>query len=90
MKVTKEWLIETISKIPDSTEMDITGHDFNLFTKLDPDYKEPERIQYPPDNIYPCKVFGKHMWGGDRCRHCDDPWPEPYLTKRLEITSKYK
>ena len=84
MKVTKEWLIQTISKIPDNTELDITGHDYGLFIKLDPDYKKPERVEYPPDDIYPCKVFGTHMWGFNSCRHCDDPWPEPYRTKRLE------
>lgn len=84
MKVTKEWLIETISGIPDNTEMEITGHDWSLFRKLDPNYKEPERVEYPPDNIYPCKVFGTHMWGGSECRHCGDEWPEPWLTKRKE------
>lgn len=47
MRVTKEWLIETISRIPDGTEMDITGHDHSLFVKLDPDYKEPERVVWP-------------------------------------------
>jgi len=89
VKVTKEWLIEKISKAPDGIELEITGHDYSLFLKLDPGYKEPERIQYPPDNIYPCKVFGRHMWGGSQCRHCGDSWPEPYLSERIRI-SKYQ
>lgn len=82
MKVTKEWLITAISKIPDGTELDITGHDYDLFIKADPDYKEPERVQWPPNDVYRCKVMGKHMWGFHSCRHCDDPWPEPYLSER--------
>ena len=85
MKVTKEWLIEAISKIPDGTELEITGHDYALFIKADPSYKEAERAPWPPEDIYPCKVMGRHMWGFHRCRHCDEPWPEPYLSERKRI-----
>lgn len=83
MKVTKEWLLNVIGKIPDNTEMEITGHDHSLFLKLGSDYKEPERIVYPPDNISFCKVNGTHMWGGNSCRHCGDPWPEPFESERI-------
>lgn len=85
MKVTKEWLIEKISKIPDGTEMEITGRDYSLFLKLDPAYEEPPRAPGPPDNITLCAVNGVHMWGYKHCRHCDQPWPEPYLSERIRI-----
>jgi hypothetical protein len=85
VKVTKEWLIETIGRIPDGTELEITGHDYSLFVKSDPNYKEPERAPFPPDNIYPCSAMKKHMWGFHHCRHCDDEWPEPYLSERKRI-----
>ena len=85
MKVTKEWLIDVIGRIPDGTELDITGHDYSLFIKYDPSYKEPEYAPYPPESIYPCRVMDKHMWGSKHCRHCDDPWPEPYLSERIRI-----
>lgn len=90
MRVTKEWLIETISRIPDGTEMDITGHDHSLFVKLDPDYKEPERVVWPPDNISFCKINGIHMWGGNSCRHCGEGWPEPYESERIRIQEGWK
>lgn len=85
MKVTKQWLLDTISRIPDNTELEITGHDHNLFLKLDPNYKEPERPKYPPSNITRCKVEGTHMWGFHNCRHCGDEWPEPFLSERKRI-----
>lgn len=85
MKVTKEWLIETINKIPDNTEMEITGHDYSLFVKLDPNYKAPERAPFPPVNITKCKINGNHMWGFHQCRHRGDEWPEPYLSERKII-----
>lgn len=85
MKVTREWLIEKISKAPIGTELEITGHDYSLFEKLDPKYKEPKSAPYPPSNITLCRVNGVHMWGFQRCRHCDEPWPEPYLSDRIRI-----
>ena len=85
MKVTKEWLLETIGKIPDNTELEITGHDYSLFIKLDPNYKEPEMAKYPPSNITKCPVAGNHMWGFHHCRHCHAEWPEPYLSERKRI-----
>lgn len=78
MKVTREWLLETISKIPEGTELEITGHDWTLFRKSAGTYKEPKPIQYPPDNISPCAVNGIHMWGRNYCRHCEEPWPSEY------------
>lgn len=90
MRVTREWLLETISRIPANTEMDITGHDWSLFVKSDPNYKEPERIPYPPANISRCSVNGTHMWGGNSCRHCGDNWPEPYESERIRITKGEK
>lgn len=85
MKVTKEWLINTISRIPDGTELEITGYDYSLFLKLDPDYKKPEQAPYPPANITKCRVFGTHMWGFNQCRHCGEDWPEPFLSERKRI-----
>lgn len=85
MKVTKEWLLEKIGNIEDGTEMEITGHDYSLFIKLGKGYREPEQAPYPPDNISVCSVMGKHMWGFQHCRHCGEPWPEPYLSERIRI-----
>lgn len=85
MKVTKEWLLEQISLIPDGEELDITGYDYLLFQKKAGTYKEPEPILYPPEDIYKCSDNGKHVWGFKFCRCCYNEWPEPYLSERIRV-----
>lgn len=40
-------------------------------------------INYPPDDCSTCpRTNGRHMWGINHCRHCDQPWPEEYRSKK--------
>lgn len=58
---------------------------FESFGSIDDSEEQPKTvyIDYPPDDCSICpQTGGLHMWGFNHCRHCDQPWPEEYRSKK--------
>lgn len=58
---------------------------FESFRPIDKEQPKPKPVyvNYPPDDCSVCpRTNGLHMWGVNHCRHCDQPCPEEYRSKK--------
>ena len=56
---------------------------FESFGPIDTEQPKTVYVDYPPDDCSICpRTNGLHMWGINHCRHCDQPWPEEYRSKK--------
>ena len=56
---------------------------FEQYGPIDKEQPKTVYVDYPPDDCSICpRTNGLHMWGINHCRHCDQPWPEEYRSKK--------